>query len=106
MSKKKNNKKNQKQTAEKRIKKLFLMAEKKALNKDISLANRYVQLARKISMKYLVPMPIEFKRRFCKHCYIYLLPTVNSRFRIHNKCLVIFCFNCQKYTRIPYKSKK
>lgn len=100
------NKKNQKEIALNRIKKLFLLAENKSHENDFALANRYVFLARKISMKYLIPIPAEFKRRYCKHCYSYLLPSVNSRYRLHDKRLVIFCFNCKKYTRLPIKHKE
>jgi len=99
------NKDLQKKIAKKRITKLFLMAEKKALDGQLDLADRYVHLARKISMKYLVPIPQEYKRFFCKHCYSYLLPSVNSCFRITNSKLVIFCNNCEKYTRLPLKNK-
>ena len=100
------NKKNQKQIALKRIQNLFKLAHKNAIERNFELADRYVFIARKISMKCLVPIPAEFKRRFCKHCYSYLLPSVNSRFRIHHKRLVIFCFNCNKYTRLPFKNKE
>lgn len=102
----KNQKKAQKQIAEKRIRILFELAEKKAKNNNLKLADRYVILARKISMRCLVPIPAEFKRRFCKHCYSYLLPSVNSRFRIHDKRLVIYCCSCKKYTRLPLKNKE
>lgn len=87
----------------KRINKLFFMAESKALSGDLSIANRYVGIARKLSMKYLVPIPKKFKRCFCKHCYFYLLPDLNSRFRVHRSKLIIYCYNCKKYTRIPLK---
>jgi len=104
--KRSNKKEEQKKIAKKRIKTLFLLAENNALEGKLSLSNRYVQIARKISMRCLVPIPPEFKRRFCKHCYSYLLPSVNSRYRIHDKRLVIFCFNCKKYTRFPLKNKE
>jgi len=97
-------KKIQKTIARNRINQLFLLAEKYALSGRLNLANRYVDLARKISMRYLVPMPKEFKRRFCKHCYQYLLPHVTCRIRIHRGKLVIYCHNCKKYTRIPTKN--
>lgn len=94
-------KKTQKIIAQKRINKLFYLAEQKALSDNLNLANRYVEIARKISMRYLLPMPTEFKRRFCKHCYSYLLPGSNCRIRIHRSKLIIYCDNCKKYTRIP-----
>ena len=93
----------QKTIAEKRISNLFTLAEKKALSGNLELANRYVQVARKISMRNLVSIPNEFKRRFCKHCYQYLLPDNNCRIRIHRSRLIIHCDNCKKFTRIPLK---
>jgi len=103
MTKKTINKKNQKQMALKRIQGLFELAYNKATNENFELADRYTHIARKISMKYLVPIPNEYKRCFCKHCYCYLLPDVNSRFRIKNGKIIIFCKKCNKYTRIPFK---
>ena len=97
-------KKFQKTIAKKRIKKLFYIAEQKALSNNFNLANRYVEIARKISMRYQLSMPTEYKRRFCKHCYQYLLPDSNCRIRIHRGRLVIYCDNCKKYTRIPLKN--
>ena len=97
-------KKIQKTIAKKRINKLFSMAEQCAFSGKLNLANRYVEIARKISMRYLIPIPREFKSRFCKHCYSYLLPDVTSRVRFHRGKIVIYCNNCQKYTRIPLKN--
>jgi len=100
-----NDKKTQKTIAKKRINQLFILAENNALEGRLNLSNRYVEIARNLSMKYLVPIPIEYKRRFCKHCYSYLLPYVNSRVRIHHGKIIIFCYKCKKHTRIPIKKK-
>lgn len=97
-------KKQRKIIAEKRIIILFNLAEKNAHDNRFDLADRYVKLARKLSMRYLIKIPSEYKRSYCKHCCSYLLPSVNSRFRIRNKTLVIFCEKCGKFTRIPLKS--
>ena len=105
MTRRKTDKKTQKKIATSRINQLFILAEQNALDGKLNLSNRYVEIARKISMRYLVPIPLEHKRRFCKHCYSYLLPHVNSRIRIHRGKIVIFCNNCKKYTRIPIKNK-
>lgn len=99
-------KKIQKTIAKKRVVKLFELAEQNALSGKLKLANRYVEIARKISMRYLVSIPKEHKIRFCKHCYSYLLPNVNSRVRINDGKIVIYCNNCKKYTRIPLKNNK
>jgi ribonuclease P protein subunit RPR2 len=88
----------QKQIARERIEILFKEAEG---NK--SMANRYVTLARKIAMKVKVRIPTRLKRRFCKHCYKYLRPGVNSRVRTRSGKVVISCFECKKFMRIVIK---
>ena len=104
MSKKKTLGKNMKKIiANRRINKLFILAEENALSGELKMSNRYVELARKISMRNLAPIPKKYKRRFCKHCYRYLLPNVTCRVRIHGGKIVIYCHNCGKYTRIPFK---
>jgi len=96
-------KKMQKIIANGRINKLFILAEENAHSGELDLSNRYVELARKISMRNLAPIPKKYKRRFCKHCYSYLLPNVTCRVRIHGGKIVVYCHNCRKYTRIPFK---
>lgn len=81
---------------------LFTLAEKEALKHNMDRADRYVELARKIGMRYNVPIPAKYKRRFCKHCYSYLLPGVNARVRTGKSKIIIFCENCKKYMRIPF----
>tara|TARA_Y100000310_G_C20031161_1_gene511862 strand:+ start:111 stop:422 length:312 start_codon:yes stop_codon:yes gene_type:complete len=92
----------QKQIAKERIQILFREAEK-AFSKNKSLANRYVTLARKIAMKVRVRIPTHLKRRFCKHCYKYLMPGANSRTRTRASKVTISCFECKKFMRIPIK---
>jgi|TARA_Y100000310_G_scaffold345315_2_gene463683 ribonuclease P protein subunit RPR2 len=91
--------------AKNRIRKLFSEADK-VFPKSPKLANRYVELARKIAMKVNLFLPKYQKRKFCKHCYHYLKPGVNSRIRIHKSRVIIYCLDCKKYTRIPIKPKK
>jgi len=91
-----------KKIAEERIDILFKEA-KAMFNKDKKLANRYVALARKIAMKYKVRIPKELKRRFCKHCYSYLMPGKNCRVRTREGKVVYYCLECKKYIRFPYK---
>jgi ribonuclease P protein subunit RPR2 len=94
------NKKEVKNIAKQRIKELFEEAEK---NKN--MANRYVELARKIAMKNRVRIPSELKRRFCKHCYKYLVPGKNLRVRIQNNHIVYSCLECKKFMRFPHKKE-
>jgi ribonuclease P protein subunit RPR2 len=94
----------QKKIASRRINKLFELAEKNAISGEIKLADRYVEIARKISMKNLTPIPIEYKRRFCKKCYQYLLPTKTCRVRIKRGKVIVFCNKCRSYKRIPFRN--
>lgn len=91
-----------KNTAKERITHLFEQA-KKAFTKDPALSNRYITIARKLSMKYKVRIPRELKRRFCKHCYRYLVPGENCRIRTKNSKVVYYCLNCKKFMRFPCK---
>ncbi len=95
----------QKELVLERIKILFKEA-KTAFKKDPKLSNRYVKLARELAMKYKVRMPRELKRRFCKHCYSYLVPSINVRIRTRNGKVVYYCLNCKKYMRFPYLKEK
>lgn len=81
-----------------RIDTLFNEADR-VFKKEPALADRYVALARKISMRYKITIPKELKRKFCKHCYKYLMPGVNCRVRTKNKKVIYYCFNCKKYRR-------
>ncbi len=91
----------QKAIALERIKTLFKEA-REVFKEDKELSNRYVELARKIAMKYKVRIPSELQKQFCKHCYKFLMPDVNCRIRLHNKKVVYYCLECKKFMRFPY----
>jgi len=95
-------KQEQKKIALDRIKKLFEEA-KGVFSENKALANRYVQLARTISMKAKVKIPSELKRRYCKYCHTYLVPGVNSRVRTREGKVVIACLECKRFVRIPLR---
>ena len=102
MSNRYNRKKNlQKRIATRRIHRLFQLAEDTALRGQLDRSNRYVFLARKLAMRYLVSIPGEFKRRFCKNCYGYLLPSVTCRVRIHRGKIITYCTRCHTHMRMP-----
>jgi len=90
--------------AKSRIEESFKLAEKEALHGRMDRADRYVELARKIGMKYLVRIPKRYKLLFCKNCYRFLLPGVTCRVRTNRGKLVIYCRRCGSYRRIPLKS--
>ena len=91
-----------KKIALERIHELFKQAELR-FKEYPGLSDRYVELARKIGMKYKVRIPKELKRRFCKHCYKYLMPGNNCRVRITQSKVVYYCMNCRKYMRFVLK---
>ena len=70
--------------------------------KNIELSNKYVKLARKIAMKVNLRIPRDYKRRFCKHCYIYFT-NKNRRVRVHKSRVIYYCLNCKKYMRFVIK---
>ncbi len=88
--------------AEQRIKRLFELAEK-AFAERPDLANRYVDIARRISMRHRVSIPRQLKRRVCKKCGAFLVPGQNSRIRLNGKNITITCTECGAIKRYPYK---
>lgn len=64
-------------------------------------ADRYVYLARKVSMKVNLTLPSFYKRRFCKFCHGYL-SSATSRVRTRKGKLVVSCLRCKKHYRRPF----
>ncbi|OPX75073.1 MAG: Ribonuclease P protein component 4 [Methanoregulaceae archaeon PtaB.Bin152] len=62
-------------------------------------SDRYVALARKISMKHRVRLDRGLRRQFCHHCGRLLVPGVNMRVRIRRGMVVITCLSCHQQTR-------
>ncbi len=88
-----------------RIDRLFRLAES-VFHFDPELADRYVLLARRISMRCRVRIPRRWRRCFCHYCYSFLWPGVNCRVRIRSNRMphiVITCFKCGRQMRIPFK---
>ena len=90
------------QIAKKRIRFLFNES-KESLKKDAGLSSKYVKLARRLAMKYRIKLPSELKKKFCRHCYSYLIPGVNCRVRIHKHRVIYYCFGCKNHNRHPIK---
>ncbi len=87
-----------------RIKELINQADLVFLKKPY-LANRYVYLARRMAMKYKVRLPIELKRKFCKHCNSYWKPGKTVRIRLLKGKKVYYCLVCKHFKRVLYKRK-
>jgi len=97
-----------KRIALKRVHILFGLA-KEVIREDPELAQRYVQIARKIAMRTQLRLPKEYRRLICRKCKSFILPGVNCRIRIQQRRephMVITCLNCGGHTRIPLKRRK
>jgi ribonuclease P protein subunit RPR2 len=84
--------------AKERIDILFFEASR---TKDQDLKNRYVELARKIGMRYNVKLPSKYKRIFCRYCYYYFGASASRRLAAGK--LLITCPGCKKINRFVYK---
>ena len=97
-----------KRIAMQRIRTLFHLA-RETVHEDTALAQRYVDIARKVAMAAKVRLPKEYRSQVCRHCKSFILPGVNCRVRIKQRRephMVITCLNCGKQMRIPLKRKE
>lgn len=87
-----------------RIRILFGLAEKSALEGDVERASEYVRQARDISMRVNNPIPKDLKNRMCGKCHSYLAPAVNCRVRLDSvhKRVCIKCLACGRVSYHPY----
>ncbi|MCK4522370.1 MAG: ribonuclease P [Nanoarchaeota archaeon] len=85
-----------------KINELFSLAEQ-SFKKDKDKANMHVRKARRIAMKHNIKLGSVLKKRFCKHCYSYIVPGVNCRVRTRNKMVVYYCFECKRHMRFGIK---
>ena len=94
----------QQRIASSRIRLLFDLASE-IFDQNSALSNKYVNKARKIAMKYKTGLPSDLKKRMCKNCHAYLVPSVNCRVRIHKHRVIYFCQKCRHYMRHPLNNK-
>lgn len=90
-----------------RMERLFELAEEDVnKTKGKVRSNRYVQLARRIGMRYRVRMPRHLRIKFCKGCYSFLVPGKNARVRLRGDYILTTCLECNKKMRRPYKTPR
>lgn len=73
------------------------------------VADRYVELARRISMRCRVRIPKPLRRRFCHNCYCFLVPGANCRVRLsprRSPHVVVTCLKCGYIHRIPIAGER
>ncbi|MEE9323650.1 MAG: ribonuclease P protein component 4 [Candidatus Aenigmarchaeota archaeon] len=96
-----------KKIAEERIQILFDQAESE-FDEHPERSKRYVELARKMGMRYNVRFTKGMKMRFCKKCLSYLKPGANCRVRTRRdkQSVIITCLGCGNVSRYPYIKEK
>ncbi len=75
---------------------------------DKKLEKRYVELIRKLAMRYNLKLPKTLRRRICKSCGAFLRPGKNAVVRLDSKrkMVIIKCLECGKIYRYPYGREK
>ncbi len=89
-----------------RIDILFQQAEKAALSGRHDRARRYVELARKIGMRYNVRIPQKYRMHYCRKCNSFLIDGVTAEYRLNNGKITVTCMNCGNVYRHKYCNKK
>jgi len=93
---------------EERIEKLFELAEQRFREEREDaqeLADRYVEIARRIGMKHNVSIPTEYRRDYCHSCYTYLRPGSNCTVRLNSKNSTVnyHCEGCGEVNRYGFQ---
>jgi ribonuclease P protein subunit RPR2 len=93
--------------AKERISLLFRQAGKE-FRRHPERSKRYVELARRIGMRYNVRIPKNLRRKFCPKCFSYLKPGVNCRVRAREEkqAVAVTCMVCGFVSRHPYIREK
>ena len=99
----KRDKKRESRIAKERVRYLIRRAEEYK-TKDYELARRYVELAKRIAMKYRVRIPRDLKMTYCKKC-LYPYREGKFRVRIRKSRVIVTCLNCGYVRRFPIRSK-
>lgn len=91
--------------AEERVNILFNSAQEE-LSHNPRRSNRHVEMACNLAQKYNLKIQPDWNRRYCKSCYKFLTPGVNSRVRLRNSSVEIKCLECGEIKRIPYREER
>ncbi len=94
----------QKKIAKERVEILFEEAGK-AFPENKKRADRYVELARKIAMRYRIKIPKKHKKSFCGECKSYIKPGANCDVELDSdeKISKWKCLECGHIKRYQYK---
>jgi ribonuclease P protein subunit RPR2 len=92
--------------ARERIDDLFGLAEAQAGESSPELVNRYVELARRIGMRYNVRLRPEYRDLYCRQCSAYWVEGRTVRTRLRDGRRVETCLRCGSTRRVPYRARR
>lgn len=92
------NKLEERAIARSRMERLLLLAEQ-ALPERSDRARRYVDLARRLGMRYQVSLPPAWRWKVCRSCGSLLAPGRNARVRTRGRQRIVTCLACGHVSR-------
>jgi ribonuclease P protein subunit RPR2 len=92
-------------TARERVDDLFALASAEGSRGSTRLANRYVELARKVGTRHNVRIPHEYRELYCRHCSSFWLEGRTVRTRLRGSRRVRTCLVCGATRRQPLKTR-
>ncbi|MBI5158837.1 ribonuclease P [Candidatus Micrarchaeota archaeon] len=93
------------QIVRERIERLFSLA-KQNFSPHPERSKRYMNIARRLSTRYLVRFSSEQKKQFCKQCSAFLAVGKNARVRLREGKIELKCLECGKVKSTPFKKAK
>lgn len=91
--------------AKERVERLFSLAERAAAEGELAHADRYVQMAWNIKLKFRLRLSDYQKKLFCRKCRKFLAAGKTGRYRTEKGVLVVTCISCGYSRRTPMKKK-
>ncbi len=91
--------------AKERVERLFSLAEKAATEGDLAHADRYIEMAWNIKLKFRLRLTAYQKKLFCRKCRKFLAAGKTGRYRTEKGVLVVTCINCGYSRRTPMKAR-
>ncbi|MEM1578426.1 MAG: ribonuclease P protein component 4 [Archaeoglobaceae archaeon] len=71
---------------------------------DYELSRRYIELAKRIAMRYRVRIPRKYRIYFCKKC-LYPYRGGKFRVRINKSAVIVTCLNCSYVRRFQLRDR-
>lgn len=87
--------------ARERVQRLLELAEAAALEGRMEDADRYAELAWRVTTRYVIEPTVRLKARVCRGCKAYLLPGETARVRVTQGKVSTTCLACGRVRRRP-----